>query len=142
MDSAFLRTVVKNKKILTVALVAVLGIFLIASSASHGESVASSEGAEQISLEEYKSNMENEISSLCSSVSGVGKCRVYISFARGEETVYKGSSVVEIKPPQVDGVVIACRGAESDGVRSELTDMMTALFDIGSNRVAILKLNS
>jgi stage III sporulation protein AG len=56
--------------------------------------------------------------------------------------VYKGSSVVERKPPKVKGVTIACRGADSDGVRSQLTEMMTALFDIGSNRVAILKLNS
>ena len=131
----------KNKKLLLVALIAVVGILLITLS-SHGESGDSDSLQRDISLEEYKLNMENEISSLCSSVSGVGKCRVYITFERGEETVYKGSSVVETKPPKVKGVMIACRGADDDGVRSQLTEMMTALFDIGSNRVAILKLNS
>ncbi len=131
----------KNKKILAVALIAAFGILLILAS-SHGEKEASHTQTEKISLEEYKSDMENEISALCSSVSGVGKCRVFITFERGEETVYKGSSVVETRPPKVKGVMIACRGAESDGVRNQLTDMMTALFDIGSNRVAILKLNS
>ena len=131
----------KNKKLLLVALIAVVGILLITLS-SHGESGDSDSLQRDISLEEYKLNMEKEISSLCSSVSGVGRCCVYITFERGEETVYKGSSVVETKPPKVKGVMIACRGADDDGVRSQLTDMMTALFDIGSNRVAILKLNS
>lgn len=142
MDSGFLKGIVRSKKALTVALVAIVGILLIALSSSRGESEASYGEGGEISLEEYKINMENEISSLCSSVSGVGKCRVYITFERGEETVYKGSSVVETKPPKVKGVMIACRGADIDGVRSQLTEMMTALFDIGSNRVAILKLNS
>lgn len=142
MDRTFLKSFGKSKKLLAVLLIAALGILLIILSSSYGGREASNEEVEKIGLEEYKENMENEIAALCSSVSGVGRCRVFITFERGEETVYKGSSVVEIRPPKVKGVMIACRGAESDGVRSQLTDMMTALFDIGSNRVAILKLNS
>ena len=130
----------KNKKILLVALIALIGILLIfISSRENEDSVPETTG---ISLDEYKERLEGEVASICSSVEGVGKCRVIISFERGEETVYKGSSVVEIKPPKVKGVIVACRGADNDNVKAELTDMMTALFDIGSNRVAILKLNS
>ena len=121
--------------------IAVLGIVLILAS-SYGENDKKQKEEKAVSLDEYREFMESEIASLCSSVSGVGKCRVFITFERGEETVYKGSSIVEKKPPQVKGVMIVCKGADSDNVRGQLTDMMTALFDIGSNRVAILKLNS
>lgn len=141
LGSSFFETLKRNKKFVAVALIAVLGILLIIISSSHSDGEASHEKTEETSLEEYKRNMESEIESLCSAVEGVGKCRVFITFERGEETIYKGSSVIEIKPPKVKGVMIACRGAEKDNVRGALTDMMTALFDIGSNRVAILKLN-
>ena len=97
---------------------------------------------EEISLDEYKERIESEVASLCSSVEGVGRCRVFITFERGEQTVYKGSAVLETKPPRVQGVTVVCRGAESDNIKSQLTEMMCALFDVGSNRVAILKLNS
>ena len=132
---------VKNKRILAVVLLALLGIALIlVSSRGNGEDTNRKE--KETSLAEYREALEAEIASLCSSVEGVGKCRVIITFERGEETVYKGTSVIEVRPPKVKGVIIACRGADKDAVRAELTDMMTALFDIGSNRVAISKLNS
>ncbi len=117
-----------------------IGIILIFVSSSFGKSEDKS--ADGITLDEYKIRLEEEIASICSDVSGVGKCRVFITLERGEQNVYKGSSVIETKPPKVLGVTVVCRGADSDYVRAELTDMITALFDIGSNRVAILKLNS
>ena len=130
----------KNKKTLGVVLLLLLGIFLlIFSSVGH----SSSEGAESVdSLEEYKSRLEAELGELCSSVNGVGRCRVTVTFERGEERVYKGSTLIESKPPKVMGVTVVCKGADSDLVRAELVSMMSALFDIGSNRIAVLKLNS
>ena len=90
------------------------------------------------SLDEYKEILEEELSDLCSDVDGVGKCRVFVTLERGEQSVYKGSSLVETKPPKVLGVTVICRGAESDRVKSELVEMITALFDIGSNRVSVI----
>ena len=118
-----------------------LGILLVLSSSSAKDKKSESDNAE-ISLDEYRARLEGEVASLCSSVEGVGTCKVFITFERGAQNVYKGSSVIETKPPRVQGVTVVCRGAESDVIKSRLTDMMTALFDIGSNRVAILKLNS
>ena len=117
-----------------------LGIILIFISSSFAKS--EDKGSGEITLDEYKDRLEEEIASICSDVDGVGKCRVFITLERGEQNVYKGTSVIETKPPKVLGVTVICRGANSDTVRAELTDMLTALFDIGSNRVAILKLNS
>ena len=140
MDNGFLSHLKKNKKIFIAGFFALLGIFLIFTS-SLANTHKSDDLNQEITLDEYKKVVENEISSLCSAVDGVGKCKVFITFERGEQNVYKGSSVIETKPPKVQGVTVVCRGADSDTVRSQLTLMMTALFDIGSNRVAILKLN-
>ena len=115
-----------------------IGILLIVISSFGRGDVKESEAE---SLSEYKKRLEGEIASLCSDVDGVGKCKVFITFERGEQNTYKGSLVTESKPPKILGVTVICRGAGSDEVRRELTEMLTALFDIGSNRVAVLKLN-
>lgn len=123
------------------ALLILLGLILILSS-SFSEDAKNENRNEIITLDEYKQRLEEEIRELCSSVDGVGKCRVTVTFERGVQNVYKGSSVIETKPPRVQGISVVCRGADSDRVRIQLTELLTALFDIGSNRVAILKLNS
>ncbi len=123
----------------------VLGLFIIGvvliliSSVGDGGS-AEADGTE-LSLTEYKERLESEIADLCSDVDGVGKCRVFITFERGAQSSYKGSTLIETKPPKILGITVVCRGADSDAVRRDITDMLTSLFDIGSNRIAVLKLN-
>ncbi len=128
----------ENKKIKNILLAVTLGLALVLIFAGSGEK---SDG-DAMTLDEYRLRLEDEVASLCSDIEGVGKCRVYITLERGEQNIYKGSSVIETKPPRVLGVTVICRGADSTEVRSELTDMLSALFDIGANRVAVLKLNS
>ena len=88
-----------------------------------------------------KEKMENELEKLCSSIDGVGKCSVTISFSKGAESTYKSGKLTETKPPRILGVAVACKGADSPRVRQALSELFTSLFDIPSNRVAILKLN-
>ena len=127
----------KNKGSVLLFALLMLGVFLlILSSAPETEIQEDTE-----LLEEYKARLEEELSAVCSSVSGVGRCKVTVTFERGEEKIYKGSSVIETRPPKVLGVTVVCKGADSDKVRSEIIDMMSALFDIGTNRIAVLKLN-
>ncbi len=128
----------ENKKIKNILLAVTLGLALVLIFAGSGEK----SGGDAMTLDEYRLRLEDEVASLCSDIEGVGKCRVYITLERGEQNIYKGSSVIETKPPRVLGVTVICRGADSTEVRSELTDMLSALFDIGANRVAVLKLNS
>lgn len=118
-----------------------LGIALILLSSSFGAEPKEKSQSEALTLEEYKEKLEGELTALCSDVSGVGKCKVFVTFERGEQNTYKSGVIIESKPPKVLGVTVICRGADSDYVKRELTDMITALFDIGSNRVAVLKLN-
>ena len=127
-----------NKKLSMVVLLFAFGIMLIAISGATGNDIVENVP----SLAQYKAELEDEVENMCSSVRGVGKCRVMITFERGEENTYKGSSLIESKPPKVMGISVVCRGADSLEVTRALVDMLTALFDIGSNRISVLKLNS
>lgn len=132
--------IVSNKKTVLLILLFLFGILMLTFSSSFFSQ--KEEAKDTLELMEYKKNLEEELSEICSSVRGVGKCRVMVTFERGEEKVYKGSSLIESRPPKVMGVTVVCRGADSDAVRSEIVDMMVALFDIGANRVSVLKFNS
>ena len=127
-----------KKKLSAVIILLAVGIMLVAVSGASEESG----GKQEISLAEYKAELEEELENMCSSIKGVGKCRVMLTFERGEENTYKGSSLVESKPPRVLGVSVVCRGADSPETRRALVDMLSALFDIGTNRISVLKLNS
>ena len=129
-----------NKKAVGIVVLFFLGALLLAFSAAGGEKNAGKESVD--SLAEYKVALEEELARLCSSVEGVGRCTVTVSFERGEEKLYKGSTLIETKPPRVMGITVVCSGADSDGVRAALTSMLSALFDIGTNRISVLKLNS
>ena len=129
-----------KKKLLGIFLILFVGILLIILSAAPSSGEAK-EGGEQ-TLEEYKARLEGELAEICSSVRGVGKCRVMITFERGAENSYRGSQLIESKPPRVLGVSVICRGGDSAEVKSELCELISALFDIGRNRIAVLKLNS
>ena len=122
---------------IAVALLAVGVVLILLSSSFDG-------GEETVrvdALEEYRVRLEEQLSSLCGEVEGVGRARVYVTLAGGEKCTYKGSTLIETKPPTVLGVSVICEGGGSERVKKELTDMITALFDIGANRVSVLKLN-
>ena len=63
----------------------------------------------------------DELAELCSSISGVGECKVMISYRDGE----------------VFAVAILCEGAESPKVRQKLTEFVCSMYGIGANRVTI-----
>ena len=73
---------------------------------------------------EEAADLETKTAKLCSSVSGVGECRVMLTYRDGE----------------VYAVAVVCRGAESASVRRDITELVTSLFGIGTNRVEILLL--
>ena len=124
-----------KRRLVTAVLLLLAGFLLVLFPLSDKEE----ETKTNTTLEEYRVQLEEEVASLASGVKGVGKCRVFITFERGAQNTYKGGDLIETKPPLVLGVTVVCDGADSDHVRSRLTDMITALFDIASNRVAILK---
>ena len=68
-------------------------------------------------LQTESSDFEDELAELCSSVGGVGRCRVMTTYG-------------------TDG-----DGAESDKVRSDLSRLISSLYGIGYHRISILKIS-
>lgn len=127
-------TFFKGKKRLTFILILLsVGLLLVALS-----SVNKTEVTDSADLSEYKEELEERLERLCSEVDGVGRCTVMVTFSRGEENTYKGSKLTESRPPEVLGVTVVCDGGDNATVRARLTEMLSALFGIGSNRIAVL----
>lgn len=124
-----------DKKRIFALLAAILGIALILFSGGEKKSEGGSS-----TLSEYKEELEEELTELCSSIDGVGKCKVTVTFSEGESVEYKGSNVTRQEPPKVMGVTVICEGGDELHVKREISECMTALFDIGSNRVCVLKM--
>jgi stage III sporulation protein AG len=135
LDKGFFDYFKGKRRIALIVLAVALGLFLLMLPASDGVEGAASPD----SLDEYRERLEAEVASLASDVKGVGKCRVLITFERGGQYTYKNGELTESRPPLVLGVTVVCSGGDSDHVRARLTEMITALFDIPSNRVAVLK---
>ncbi len=68
--------------------------------------------------------LEQRVASLCSSIEGVGDCRVMITYDQ----------------ERVCAVAVLCEGAGSDRVRSEISTALSRLFGIGQNRISVLKI--
>ena len=68
---------------------------------------------------------EARLSAVVAEVYGVGRCELMINYTDGGE---------------VFGVIVLCEGAENAGVRARLTDLLSSLYGIGTNRISILKI--
>ena len=79
-------------------------------------------------------DIEARLEELCSSLSGVGACRVMVTYdVVGKSYASEGRKVVK-------SVTVVCKGADKVGVRAELTAMLSSLFGIGTNRIHISRM--
>ncbi len=134
--NSLINAILKDKKKLTALIVVFVGILIIILSFGSKEESK----YEEYSLDKYKAELEDELESLCESIDGVGKCRVTVTFSDGEKFEYKGSNVVGSEPPRVLGVTVVCDGGDRADIKSDISECMKALFNIGSNRVCVLKM--
>ncbi len=104
----------------------------------------------------YREHLEERIQSICQAVSGVGKVQVAVTLSGSYEAVYateikdgneeyvilgSGSSASALllskETPSVIGVGIVCSGGADTRVKSELTALVSAAFDVPTNRIYI-----
>ena len=78
--------------------------------------------------------VESKIEQMCSSLVGVGECRVMVTYS--SDGVRYGSSL----PKRVESVAIVCKGADRATVRAEIISMISALYGIGANRIFISRM--
>ena len=95
---------------------------------------------ESVELSVYGEALEKRLALLCSQVAGVGRAEVMVTFERGAQVEYQGSTAIGSAPPRVLGVTVLCTGGGSTEIRAELSEMLGALLGIGASRISILPL--
>lgn len=70
-------------------------------------------------------SLDDRVAELCSQIEGVGDCRVMLTITDAGEVV---------------SAAVLCEGGASVSVRASVTELISELFGIGSNRISVLKL--
>ena len=109
----FLSSVRGGGRLVALVAVFILGIGMIIL----GRAGASDEVAD--------ATLSESVAQLCSMIEGVGECRVMLT---------------ESEEGEVLSAAILCDGGDRVEVRAALTDMISELFGIGTNRISIHKL--
>lgn len=160
-----------DRKKLAIAAVALLGIILIVISSAGKEGVADEETTQpqtEFSESEYTLALEKRLEETVSSLYGAGRSRVMVTLECDYETVYardgsyskdEASSdekseyiiidssqhedglVLKTVTPRVRGVAVLCEGGNDPYVCEQVNLMLSALLDLGSNRISVSKIN-
>ena len=118
-NKGFFSYLIKDKKRGRLVLLFALMLLLVALLLSLVESTIGDKG------EENEPTEAEELTSLLSSLEGVGTCEVYIRYGEGNA---------------VDGIVVLCEGAERVQTRERVILLVSTFFHIGTNRIRVEKL--
>ena len=160
-----------DRKKLIIVTVALLGIILIVISSVGKETVSEEDAAQpqsDFSESEYTAKLEQRLEETVSSLYGAGRSRVMVTLECDYETVYardgsyskdEASSdekseyiiidssqhedglVLKTVTPRVRGVAVLCEGGNDPYVCEQVSQMLSALLDLGSNRISVSKIN-
>ena len=146
----------KNRAALAVAVgVLAMLLILISELLPQADKTVSS-GQEQSALA-YQTQLEQRLEKLISQMSGAGKTTVMVTLETGEEAVYAldtlsgdlqsqnthvllddGSARTEtVCQPQIRGVAVLCDGGDDVRVAARITELLTSLLDLPSNRICV-----
>ncbi len=156
-----------NKKILLFALLAAVGVMLMLIGNGGGKDEGNTDtvrnGTEQ-QIQQYTEELRRDIQRLCEQVGGVSDVTVAVSLECGFEYVYatdenseigmsgseaskkyitigNGSSETAVyiteKLPRIGGVGVVCRGGSDPDVIRRLTSLISAAYNIGSNKIYV-----
>lgn len=118
---------------------------------------------ESDSAGQYKRKMEEELVELLRKVEGVGNVQVMLTLRASNEKVTlkdntnKGDTneeetvliedgdrnsspyVIQEKEPEIEGVVVVCGGGDNSAIKREITEAVSALFQIDSHKIKVMK---
>lgn len=145
----------KNKSIIAIGAIAVLGVMLIVLSSISVRD--STENDITLNYEEYTSELERKIEEFLLSINGIKKAKVVVTLDTSNEHVYaqnqstydfltinsnSGESPVHITDiyPTVRGIAISCTNGDNYEVRMRITKLISAYLGISSNRIEIVSI--
>ena len=116
---------------------------------------------------EYTGQLENRLEEMISLINGAGETKVIVTLECDYETVYakdgsiekdndstdedseyiiidsrdvQGGLVLKTVTPKIRGVAVVCAGGDSMYVKTAVTDLLSAVLDIGTNHISVSKL--
>lgn len=124
---------------------------------SKTKNIQNTTAEETTSYLQYKSQLEEQLETLIEKIQGAGKTTVMLTLESGEETVYAldtlsgqtqtqqthvllddGTALEEtIYLPSVCGVAIVCEGGGDVRVAVRITELVSALLGVPSNRICV-----
>ena len=155
----------KDKKALLTVIIGIAGMLLVLVS----ELPSFSENEQEVKGNEtyFSDSLQEDTERLISKIQGAGRVSVMLTYDSGEETVWAKDSetqtqsdykadveekhiiidsqngetglAVKVLYPRVRGVAVVCTGGDDPVVKSEIKALLSALFDIGSNRISIAR---
>lgn len=160
-----------SKKLKIIVAIGLIGIVLIFASdlLSSSDKKVKEDNSKGISYEDYNKDLEDKLTTLISSIEGVGECQVMVTLENTAESVYatdveiknddssvnqkdkyviydseNGETPVLIKEylPRVQGVTVVCTGGDNTAVREKIIEAVTSLFNIPTNRVSVSKIKT
>lgn len=143
-------------------LAGLLGLGLIFLSDSTGRtSGAAQKPTASAQIEAYEAQMERRLTELIERMDGAGQAQVMVTFEATGETVYAlderisqdgstqsehvlagGQPVTrEMLLPTVQGVAVLCQGGDDVVVQARVTEAVSVLLGITTNRISVAKMN-
>ena len=159
-----------DRKKLAVLLLALIGIILVVISSWDEKDISDEETLplqSGFSESEYTAALEKRLEETVASLYGAGRARVMVTLECDYETVYardgsyskdEASSnekneyiiidssehedglVLKTVTPRVRGVAVLCEGGNDSYVCEQVIQMLSALLDLGSNRISVSKI--
>lgn len=162
-----LKKLKKDKKALLTVAVGVLGMLLVLLSELPFAGQTKPQNDTSTEGEYCTEELERKTEELISQIEGAGKVSVMLTYEATSETVWakdtdskkegnenddiqekyiiidtdQGETGLEIKViyPKIRGVAVVCSGGDDPVVNSRIKSLVSALFDIGSNRISIAR---
>ena len=154
--------ITQKKKTLLLLLLALLGILLMLLSRCGEDKAGAQTQNEPSALDPalYAEQIEEKVEALCNKIDGVSSAHAVVTRKGGYRAIYAtdaqyGSSVnksetvligsgssekallIGYENPEIAGIGIVCSGGDDAFVRAEIISMISAAFDLGSNKIFV-----
>lgn len=115
--------------------------------------------------QEYADNLEETLIQVIGSIQGAGRVKVAVTLEAGPQTVYaldetdrgengsefqhilledssgQNALVEMVWEPEIRGIAVVCEGAADIQVQAQITEAVSVLTGVSSNRISIAKMN-
>ena len=154
--------ITQKKKTLLLLLLTLLGILLMLLSRCGEDKAGAQTQNEPSALDPalYAEQIEEKVEALCNKIDGVSSAHAVVTLKGGYRAIYAtdaqyGSSVnksetvligsgssekallIGYENPEIAGIGIVCSGGDDAYVRAEIISMISAAFDLGSNKIFV-----